>query len=47
MTKLPTGGGAWTRDGKGALKRTEAPTAQKPARKPAPPPKPEQKDADT
>lgn len=40
MTNLPTSGGSYTRDDKGALKRAEA-TA-----KPAPAPKPEKKDAD-
>lgn len=52
MTKLPTGGGAWTRDDKGALKRAEAPTRANPSRtrpakgKPAPNATPKQKDTD-
>ncbi|AWZ21082.1 hypothetical protein RTM1035_05075 [Roseovarius sp. TM1035] len=40
MTNLPTSGGSYTRDDKGALKRAEA------ALKPTPAPKPEKKDAD-
>nr|WP_296429639.1 hypothetical protein [Roseovarius sp. BRH_c41] len=41
MTNLPTSGGAYTRDDKGALKRADASPS-----KPAPTPKPEKKDAD-
>ena len=40
MTTLPTSGGAWTRDDKGALTRADAPG------RPAPKPKPENKEAD-
>lgn len=47
MTKLPTSGGAWARDGKGGLKRAQAPTAPKPARKPEPTARPQQKERDT
>ena len=40
MTNLPTSGGSYTRDDKGALKRAEA------APKPAPAPKSDRKDAE-
>lgn len=52
MTNLPTSGGSYTRDDKGALKRAVAPTKQKPPRGrtaskgTAPSAQPEQKDAD-
>lgn len=51
MTKLPTSGGAWTRDDRGGLKQAEAPTVsargvRQKRQKPAPSAKPEQKDSD-